>query len=288
MIERHEVVNKAAAIALIFQSIEHTYAFRIHRRKVGPPTSEPHIRFPPASLQRAAEPAPMPTPNLLGAYHNALRRRANAGSPRLVQLSRFITLTFAGRAFRREGILKLGVLACALLVATASLRAASGDSGVLTGTVSNTVTNNLLEGARVSITTLGLSALTDNTGRFVLAEVPMGSHEVVVTCLGLDPSRTQVTMAAGTRVVRDFSLSTGICALGAFKVTGEREGDALVTTAQRNADNVKNVVATDSFGNLPNMSASEVVARLPGTTGGCCFGMGGRPSSPAATLRHFF
>jgi TonB-dependent receptor len=36
---------------------------------------------------------------------------------------------------------------------------------------------------------------------------------------------------------------------------------------QRNADNVKNVVAMDSFGNLPNLSAGELAIRLPGVAG---------------------
>ena len=63
------------------------------------------------------------------------------------------------------------------------------------------------------------------------------------------------------------SPAADIYTLEAFKVTGEREGDALAITAQRNADNVKNIVAMDSFGNLPNMSAGEVVMRLPGIAG---------------------
>jgi len=50
-------------------------------------------------------------------------------------------------------------------------------------------------------------------------------------------------------------------------VTGEREGGAAAITAQRNAENVKNVVAMDAFGTLPNMSASEVALHLPGVAG---------------------
>ena len=89
----------------------------------------------------------------------------------------------------------------------------------------------------------------------------------MVSYIGLDPVRGQVTVGAGQRAVRDFDLTTGIYKLDAFKVTGEREGGAAAITAQRNADNVKNVVAMDSFGNLPNMSAGEVAIRLPGVAG---------------------
>ncbi|WP_414663145.1 TonB-dependent receptor [Horticoccus sp. 23ND18S-11] len=164
------------------------------------------------------------------------------------------------------------VLVCASLLGSLPalsphLHAADATTGTLTGTVSNPVTRNLLEGARIEVSGTGLSALTDNTGRYVLTGLPTGTHEIVATYLGLDPVRRQVTIAADGRTVSDFTLSTAIYRLDAFRVVGEREGDALAITAQRNAENVKNVVAMDSFGNLPNMSAGEVVMRLPGIAG---------------------
>lgn len=143
----------------------------------------------------------------------------------------------------------------------------AADSGVISGTVSNAATRNLLQGAQVAVPQLGLTALTDETGRYVLGGVPAGTHEIVVSYIGLDPMRQQVTVAPGARAERSFDLTTGIYRLDAFKVTGEREGDAAAITLQRNAENLKNVVAMDSFGNLPNMSAGEVVMRLPGVAG---------------------
>ena len=159
----------------------------------------------------------------------------------------------------------LGLIA--LLLALIAPVTAAEPTATITGNVSNVATRNLLEGAKVELPGLGLSTLTDNTGRFVLTGVPAGTHDLVASYLGLDTARTQVTVTAGQRIARDFDLTSGIYTLDAFKVTGEREGDALAITAQRNADNVKNIVAMDSFGNLPNMSAGEVVMRLPGIAG---------------------
>jgi TonB-dependent receptor len=161
------------------------------------------------------------------------------------------------RIITRSLILLLGYLAPAY----------AADTGTITGSVSNTATGNLLEGARVEIPVIRATALTDNTGRFVLANLPAGEHEVVVSYIGLDPMRSTVNVGSGARAVQNFDLTTGIYKLDAFKVTGEREGDAAAITAQRNADNVKNVVAMDSFGNLPNMNAGEVALRLPGVAG---------------------
>ncbi len=142
----------------------------------------------------------------------------------------------------------------------------AAEAATLTGTVSNTVTGNLLPGAQVAVPQLGLVVLTDTTGRYSLA-LPAGTHEVVVTYTGLDAQRASVAVAAGQRTTRAFELTTAIYQLDAFKVTGEREGAAAAITAQRNADNVKNVVTMDSFGNLPNMSAGELAIRLPGVAG---------------------
>lgn len=158
------------------------------------------------------------------------------------------------------------IVGCLVFVLAISHTRAA-ETGSLTGTVSNTATGNLLEGARVALPQLGLSGFTDNTGRYVIGNLPAGQHEVIVTYIGLDPTQARVDIAAGRRTTRDFDLTTAIYQLEAFKVVGEREGDAVAITAQRNADNVKNVVAMDSFGNLPNMSAGEVVRRLPGVAG---------------------
>ncbi len=148
--------------------------------------------------------------------------------------------------------------------ATRVATAAALGNGTLTGTVSNAATKNLLEGARVDLPQLGLSVLSDPTGRFLVGGIPAGSYEVVVSYLGLDSARTQVTVSVGQRALRDFDLTSGVYRMEEFKVTGEREGDAAAITAQRNALNVKNVIASDVFGNLPNLSASEVVMRMPG------------------------
>ena len=177
--------------------------------------------------------------------------------PRFLQATRCL---IAVRVFARGG-------AFALLLALAPTLVAAAAGGAISGSVSNAATGNLLEGARVTIKALGIAGFADNTGRYVLTGVPAGTHELEVSYIGLDAVRAQVAVAAGGRAERNFDLTTGIYKLEAFKVTGEREGDAAALTLQRNAENVKNVVSMDSFGNLPNMSAGEVVARLPGVAG---------------------
>lgn len=139
-------------------------------------------------------------------------------------------------------------------------------AGTLSGQVSNDATDALLQGALVEVPSLGLQALTNNIGEYVLS-VPAGSHEVVVRYTGLDPQRRTVTVASGQRASLNFDLTSQVYQLEQFTVTGEREGNAASITRQRNAANVRHVVALDALGNLPNDSAGELLIRLPGIAG---------------------
>ena len=132
----------------------------------------------------------------------------------------------------------------ATLAAVLSMPAASLTAATLVGNISNVATGNLLEGARVAVPALGLSALSDYTGQYTLGPLPPGTHEVLVSYTGLDTVRAQVVITDATITTRHFDLTADIYKLDAFKVVGEREGGAAAITTQRNADNVKNVVAT--------------------------------------------
>jgi TonB-dependent receptor len=140
---------------------------------------------------------------------------------------------------------------------------ASGTAS-LSGWVSNAATGDLLQGATVRLAQSGRSEVTDDTGVFFIHNLPAGEYEVVVTYAGLDAARDRVVLQPGATVRRNFDLTSGVYKLDAFTVSGQREGGAATITLQRNASNVKNVVAMDSYGDLPNMSAGEVAALLPG------------------------
>jgi len=142
---------------------------------------------------------------------------------------------------------------------------ATASSGVITGIVTNRTTGNGLIGARVEIPALNLSALVDNTGRYLL-NVPPGTHSLVISYTGLDTQNAEVSVAPGQSVLRSFDMSSTIFMLDAFKVASEKEGLSAAMTQQRNADNLKNVASMDALADLPNMNATELAIRLPGVT----------------------
>src|SRR5688500_11629406 len=110
----------------------------------------------------------------------------------------------------------VSVTAVWLVVAGSSLFGATAGTGVISGNVSNRATGNMLEGARIHLPALGRTVFTDNTGTFVLTNLPPGTHEMVVSYIGLDAATSNVEVRPGDRTVRDFDLTSGIYQLEAF------------------------------------------------------------------------
>jgi iron complex outermembrane recepter protein len=111
-----------------------------------------------------------------------------------------------------------------------------------------------------------LSALTSATGEFVFPRVAPGAYTLAASYTGLDVKTARVTLGAGARVEQELALTASIYRLDKFVVAGEREGQAAAITAQRNADNVKTVMASDAFGNVADLNIGNFLMRMPGVT----------------------
>ncbi len=149
----------------------------------------------------------------------------------------------------------------------AAAGAAESASGTISGAVVSSGTQNALQGAVVSLPTLKRSEFTDNAGSFVLAGVPAGTVELVISYTGFVDERRMLTVGSGQTTRLDATLKPiPAITMDAFTVAAEREGHALAVTEQRNAENIKNVAALDSWGNMPNMSIGELAMRMPGVS----------------------
>src|SRR5688572_8496357 len=182
-------------------------------------------------------------------------------SPRVASVPRMIPILLSRAAL---GLLLLGTLGLHPPHAVAQVPATGSGHGSVSGWVSNQATRNLLPGATVELPALNRTTRTDDTGNYVFRGLPDGAHEIVATYADLDPLRDTVTIRGGVPVTRNFDLTSSIYRLGEFKVSADREGAAATLTAQRNANNVKNVIAMDSYSDLPNMSVAELAGLLPG------------------------
>ena len=169
----------------------------------------------------------------------------------------------------------------ALLIALAWLapRAASQSvpqSGEIAGRIQNEAAGQYLTNARVTVRGTALVAFTDTTGSYRLTGVPAGTATLEVFYSGLDPQVAAVNVGAGQLATRDFNLTnaslygekSSIVKLDAFVAASSRltEGESLATNEQRFAANIKNVVATDAYGDVIEGNVAEFMKNLPGIT----------------------
>src|SRR5688500_3630178 len=140
----------------------------------------------------------------------------------------------------------------------------SGSIVLVTGQVSNQATGDLLPGAVIQVEGTSIVTATERGGNYSLS-LPPGNHTLLVSFAGLDPVRETITVTAGQRLTKDVALTSTVYRLDAFTVAGVREGNAMAIQTQRQAENPKWVVATDTFGN-PAVNPGELIQRMPGIT----------------------
>ena len=139
-------------------------------------------------------------------------------------------------------------------------------TGTVSGRVSNAATKSYLHGAIVQLSDSDHSTITDREGRFDLRNVRPGDVTLLVSFTGLDAQQIRLAVAPGQTVQRDVELTSQIYKLEKFTVAGEREGTALAETLQRQAPNVKNVISSDTFGNVADGNIGDLLQHVVGIT----------------------
>ncbi|MBD8734576.1 TonB-dependent receptor [Sphingomonas sp. T1] len=150
--------------------------------------------------------------------------------------------------------------------AAAAAPAPRGNASI-TGTISQAGSGDYLDGASVSIPALGLATAADRAGRFTLAGIPAGTHDVVVRYVGFPDARRSVTVTDAA-VVLDVAMTIETSADGdEIVVSGSRpiaESEAAALQIQRTSPSLVSVIASDSIGRLPDQNVAQAVSRLPG------------------------
>lgn len=160
------------------------------------------------------------------------------------------------------------VLLCTAAAAGLPRAAAQGGAGSISGRVVNAATGAYLENAEVRIVGTERTTTTTAGGHYVLSNVPTGEVTVAASYPGLDRLPQRVVIAAGGAATLDFSLTTGeygeVLKLNTFVVGGTREGNAKAIVEQRQAPNVKTVIASDAFGAVSEDNVGEFLKYMSG------------------------
>jgi iron complex outermembrane receptor protein len=170
---------------------------------------------------------------------------------------------------------------CAVLALVFPLALAAQPAvGVIEGRVFNAATGSALVNARISLEGSDREVTTDESGSYRLTGVPGGPARLSVVYVGMAPQTAAVNVPAGGAVQREFELvlagnsrlpATNVgetVKLEAFSVVADREmsAQAVAMNEQRNAPNLKNVVALDEFGDRGSENIGEFLLFLPGVS----------------------
>ena len=165
----------------------------------------------------------------------------------------------------------VALLAVALF-SPVTARAQNAGTGTITGRVLNEGTGDYLRNAVVAVDGTALSAVSEAGGVYSLSGVPAGEAHLTITYTGLDTVKVAVPVFAGQTAKHDFNLTSKdylnneILKLGQFVVTTEREGQAKAIMEQREAVNMKSVMASDAFGDVSEGNLGEFLKLMPGVT----------------------
>lgn len=143
--------------------------------------------------------------------------------------------------------------------------AADAQVGTVAGTVTESSRSLTLSGVSIRVEGSGLTAVTDESGKFVLQGVKAGSVKISASYLGLETLTEEIMVVANTITSWNPSLSV---AKQGFSVTVNAESDSVgqarALNDQKNSINLVNLVASDQIGSFPDPNAAEAIQRVPG------------------------
>jgi TonB-linked SusC/RagA family outer membrane protein len=161
--------------------------------------------------------------------------------------------------FRFRVLSAFGALVTALLLVVPSLGAQQG--GTVTGRVIQTSTGQPVAAVQVFISALDLGGLTQQNGRYLLQNVPAGTHTLSVSRIGYRTVEAQITIGAGQTVEQNFSVAEEALQLDAIIVTGTVGG----TTRRSIGNSVTVLDAAAITAQVPITSMQQMLsARTPG------------------------
>ena len=121
----------------------------------------------------------------------------------------------------------------------------------------------VLPGARIDVEPKGPSAVSDEQGRFTIANVPSGDYTVVVSYVSLLPYTTKVTVVGGEAVHVEAVLAVAGVKEEVTVTAARPRGEAQALNRERTADNIVQVLPAEVITSLPNTNIADAVGRLP-------------------------
>jgi TonB-dependent SusC/RagA subfamily outer membrane receptor len=158
--------------------------------------------------------------------------------------------------------LRRSVVACVALVAagiSSVSHAEAQQSGQVTGIVTDATSGQPLSGVQIFLVDTELGALSRTNGRYLILNVPAGTHQVSAQRIGMGLVTQTVTVTAGDPTVLDFQMQTQALGLDEIVVTG-----AAGAARRREVGNTINTINVEARRDLPTSTSELLTAAAPG------------------------
>jgi len=160
--------------------------------------------------------------------------------------------------FKCSGLAVLTALAVTLLPSPVRAQ----ETGRIVGRVTAAATMRPLAGAQVFVANLRIGALTNEDGRFLILNVPTGTHPVRVELIGFENVSQQVTVTAGGTATADFALAETAVSLEEIVVTG-----TAAEVRAREVGNALDAITSRQIETAPVTNPENILSgRIPGVT----------------------
>ena len=170
---------------------------------------------------------------------------------------RFSTFAPAEKRRRRGRVLaRLGAAVAFSALVAAPLAA---QNGTITGTVTEASTMRPMSSAQVYLANTSLGTLTNQSGRYLILNVPPGTYTVTVERIGYGTATQEVTVSGGQTVEANFGLEPQALGLDEIVVTGTAGA-----ARRREVGNSISQVSVADMAETPPSVDGLLQARVPG------------------------
>lgn len=140
---------------------------------------------------------------------------------------------------------------------------AMAQRGIIKGRITDQKSKEPLTGATIIVTGTNNAAATDLSGAYQFY-VNSGTLNLTVRYLGYKDTTLSVNLNNNELKVLNIAMSGRQRNLNNVVITGYTKGQAKALNQQKNADNIKNIIAADQIGRFPDPNAAEALQRVPG------------------------
>ncbi|TCC87077.1 TonB-dependent receptor [Pedobacter frigiditerrae] len=140
---------------------------------------------------------------------------------------------------------------------------ANAQRGIIKGRITDQRNKEPLTGATVVVTGTNNAASTNLNGEYQFY-VNAGKINLTVRYLGYNDTTFTLTVDKNKLEVLNIAMYARPQTLKNVIVSGYTQGQAKALNQQKNADNIKNIIAADQIGRFPDPNAAEALQRVPG------------------------